>query len=127
MPSSKKPTPNRRNRVSTGRSYERLAARYLEQQGFEVLERNWRAGPLEIDLIVHRGDLLVFVEVKAANTKSFGHPATWVDSRKVEHLTQAARRYIIDKNIEGCDFRFELVTFTGGELEHYPGAFTADS
>lgn len=114
------------NRVAAGRQFERRAADFFEQQGFEILERNWHAGKREIDLIVRRDNLIVFVEVKAARTNRFGHPAEWVDERKVTHLIKAAQQYLVQHEISGCDLRFDVVTFSGGQLEHYPGAFTAD-
>ncbi len=119
--------PPRDPRHRLGQRYERLAADYLRGQGFEVIHQNYRTGHLEIDLIAHQRDLLVFVEVKAARSaKAFGHPAEWVDRRKVECLTRAARRYVAENDIGQCDLRFDLITFTGGKLEHYPDAFQVE-
>lgn len=107
------------------RGYEKLAARFFEQQGYEVLARNWRAGRLEIDLIVKRDDLIVFVEVKSAASKRFGHPAERVDEKKTINLTRAAQQFISEKEVVNCDLRFDVVTFIDGQLEHFPNAFEA--
>ena len=115
----------RRHQGAIGREHEQLAAEFLTGLGFVVLERNWRAGHKEIDLIVRRDELIVFVEVKADLTGKFGHPAGWVDAAKIRHLTDAARRWLIEKEIDGCDVRFDLVTFSEGRLEHFPNAFAA--
>ena len=123
MPSSDPDPSNRRDHVATGRQYEQYAAEFYENHGFQILERNYRAGSREIDLIVRRENLIVFVEVKASRTKRFGHPAEWVDSRKRTHLIAAARQYRSTHDTSGCDLRFDLVAFSEGNLEHYPNAF----
>ena len=74
-------------------------------------------------MIVRKGSLIVFVEVKSAETPKFGHPAERVDKRKIKNLTEAAERYIETKGIVGCDLRFDVVTFVDGKPEHYPDAF----
>lgn len=125
MPSSKKGQRTEDRRVETGKSYERLAALYFEQNGFEILQRNWRSGHKEIDLIVKKGNLIAFVEVKSATTHQFGHPAERVDDKKVGNLTKAAQQYLIKNDIKNCDLRFDVVTFVNGKLEHFPDAFPA--
>ena len=117
--------PDRQQRI--GRRYEDQAARFLEQHGFEILERNWRAGRKEVDIIARKAALLVFVEVKADLTGTFGHPAEWVDRSKIRHLTEAAQRYLLQKRFTDCDCRFDVITFSEGRLEHYPDAFPAAS
>jgi putative endonuclease len=124
--SDNKNTPKRTGRIAKGRRHEEQAARFYEQQGFEILERNWQASHKEIDLIVKKDDLIAFVEVKAATTDSFGHPSTWIDARKKDNLIHAASQYVSEHDVSGCDLRFDAVTFVKGELEHYPDAFTAD-
>ncbi len=113
------------NRVASGRSYEKLAAQFFIQNGYEILERNWQAGQKEIDLIVRKGNEIAFVEVKSVASTKFGHPAQRVDKRKISNLTEAARRYQIEKEIDGCDLRFDVVTFIDGQLEYFPNAFEA--
>ncbi|MEA3297572.1 MAG: YraN family protein [candidate division Zixibacteria bacterium] len=107
------------------REYERLAGSFFEEKGFEILDRNWRAGHREIDLITRKGNLIAFVEVKSASSRRFGHPIDRVDEKKIENLTHAAQQYLIDKDIINCDLRFDVVTFVDGRLEHFPGAFDA--
>lgn len=125
IPSSKDHPSEKRRRLETGQTFERLAAVFFEQNGFEILQRNWRTGRREIDLIVKKGNLIAFVEVKSASSKKYGHPANRVDERKVTNLTKAAQQYLIDNKIEGYDLRFDVVTFVNGKLEHFPDAFPA--
>lgn len=123
--SSKNPDSSRRKQ-HIGEAFENRAAEFYQSGGFEVIERNWRAGHKEIDLIVRRPDLIVFVEVKAGFSKSFGHPAERVDARKMQNLHRAARRYIAEHGITGCDLRFDVITFDRGEMEHFPNAFQVE-
>ena len=123
MPSSKRKSAGTSSRVSRGKAFEKAAEQLLTKQGFEIVERNWRTGHKEIDLIVRRGNLLVFVEVKSSRSTKFGHPAERVDKRKIKYLTEAAEIYIEKVKITGCDLRFDVVTFINGVPEHYPDAF----
>jgi len=125
MPSSKGNSRRGSSRVARGQKYEKIAEQLFLTQGYEVVERNWRTGHKEIDLIVRKGNLIVFVEVKSAETPKFGHPAERVDNRKVKNLTEAAEIYIQTNRIVGCDLRFDVVTFVDGKPEHYPDAFGA--
>ncbi len=125
MPSSEDARGRSRLRRRRGTAFEQVAAAFFQRNGFEILERNWHAGHKEIDLIVRKGDVVVFVEVKSAASQNFGHPAERVNGRKVSNLTQAARQYLTDNDIKGCDLRFDVVTFVNGKLEHYPNAFPA--
>ncbi|RKX24093.1 MAG: YraN family protein [Candidatus Zixiibacteriota bacterium] len=126
MPSSDSSKPGSNRKQTQGRKYENLAAEYYQQQNFDIIERNWRAGHKEIDLIVKRGNLIVFVEVKSTYSKKFGHPAERVDKKKISNLTQAAKQYLIRNSIENTDLRFDVVTFVNGQLEHFPDAFPAE-
>jgi len=126
MPSSKSNSSNRDNRVKRGRRFEELAGQFYKDNGFEILDRNWQASHKEIDLIVRKDDIIVFVEVKSASTNKFGHPVEWVDKKKIHNLIVCAQQYVIDKDLKDVDLRFDVVTFSGGQLEHFPDAFTAE-
>ena len=127
MPSSRSNSSDNDNRVKRGRRFEELAGQFYRDNGFEILNRNWRAGHKEIDLIVRKDDIVVFVEVKSASTQQFGHPVERVDKKKVHNLTVAAQQYVIAMNLKDVDLRFDVVTFSNGQLEHFPDAFTADT
>ncbi|HWR82235.1 MAG TPA: YraN family protein [Candidatus Deferrimicrobium sp.] len=126
MPSSEDLSDEQRRRQEKGQTFERLAAEYFERHGFEILERNWRASHREIDLIVRKENLIVFVEVKSSASTKFGHPAARIDERKMANLTRAAQQYLIDYHVERCDLRFDVVTFVDGRIEHFPDAFPAN-
>ena len=117
---------NRNSHRQTGRRYEQAAEDYLIRGGYVILERNWQASHKEIDLIARHYNCIVFVEVKGSRTKQYGHPAEWVDAAKRRNLVTAAEKYIADKNLSGCDFRFDIITFHDGRIEHYENAFSAE-
>lgn len=119
----KKLDPN--SNVAIGRSYEKVAARFFTENGYTICDQNWQAGNREIDIIVRKGDLVAFVEVKSSANLKFGHPAERVDKRKIANLTKAAQQYLIEKEITDCDIRFDVITFLNGQIEHYPNAFEA--
>lgn len=74
---------------------ERLAACFLEGLGYEVLERNRRFGPLEIDLLVSKDDVVAIVEVRLRSDTSRGRPEESVSWRKRRHLERAWRRVAV--------------------------------
>lgn len=117
--------PDRSGNVARGRKFEALAGKFFVENGYQILDKNWQAGHKEIDLIVRRGNVVVFVEVKSASNKKFGHPAERVDKKKIKNLTIAAQQYLLVNDLKGFDLRFDLVTFLDGQLEHYPNAFEA--
>jgi len=112
---------------SIGRQGETLAAEYLQQQGYEILQRNYRWAHGEIDIIASKHDTLIFVEVKAAQQAEFGSPASWVDERKQKQIGKAAQHYLFEHEIQNVDCRFDVIALTAvrGEwqIEHIESAF----
>ncbi len=82
------------NRKEIGALGERIAADYLEQQGYWVRERNFRSQEGEIDIIAEKDDFLVFVEVRTKRSSSFGTPAESVTRSKIERLINLSQSYI---------------------------------
>lgn len=111
---------------ATGKLGEKLAAEYLLQKGFIIEERNFRHGRNEIDIIVSKEEVLVFVEVKARSGRgAWGLPEDAVDDRKASRLISCANAYIFKTNWQG-DIRFDIIAV---ELEgsiritHFEDAF----
>lgn len=105
---------------------EKLAAKYLQQKGFILLERNWRFQHLEIDLIARDGDELVFVEVKTRKQDDPSRPDELIPLKKQKRLIAAADAYLRMNEVD-TESRFDVVIIHTGEgdytLEHIPGAF----
>ena len=104
-----------------------MAEEYLRRKGFEILKRNYRYGHKEIDLIAKDGDTIVFVEVKAGRSKSFGAPHERVTLRKQKNLIDAANDFIQKEKTTDCDYRFDVlaITYQRGreDIDHIRGAF----
>ena len=105
---------------------EDLAGKYLQKLGYTVLNKNYRAGRFEIDLICNEGETLVFVEVKTRTNTNFGNPETFVDEAKAAKVIEGAESYIFNTNWEGA-VRFDIVSvlLIEGEvqIEHFKDAF----
>jgi len=97
-----------------------------------VLARNARLGGVEVDLVIRRGRLVVFVEVKTRRSRRFGPPEAAVDAAKQKRLLRAARAWIAENPGAAGRLRFDVVAchVSPGEPEtwkivHWEGAFTA--
>ncbi|MVM39514.1 YraN family protein [Spirosoma sp. HMF3257] len=110
----------------TGKQGEAEAAKYLREQGFEIMFRNYRYQHAEIDLIAKKGKLMVFVEVKTRTNLSHGNPEEFVSYTKAKLVMKAAEQYIFANNWLH-DIRFDIiaVTIAGSELrvKHIEDAF----
>lgn len=105
---------------------EDLAVDYLRRKGYVLVERNWRSGHKEIDIVARQGDTLVFVEVKARANLMYGNPKDAVTRRKMHLLVMAADAYLRCNALD-CDVRFDVITITGTVqkpyIRHYEHAF----
>lgn len=72
---------------------ETIAATYLEQEGYEILERNWRWKKAEIDLICRMDGSLILVEVKTRSYDYFGAPDSFVKEQQAKMLLDAGYQY----------------------------------
>lgn len=77
-----------------GKWGEEQAAIWLQQQGYSIVERNWRHQHHEIDIIAKRDKKLHFIEVKIRRTTRMGYPEESVGKRKFGHLKRAADEYL---------------------------------
>jgi putative endonuclease len=107
---------------------ENYAAEYLEARGYQVLERNYRTPYGEIDLIVSKDSVVIFVEVKTRSTTAFGLPEGGVTSKKQAHLVGAAQSYIQDHPQYENGWRVDVIAVLGRpgastpELTHFENA-----
>ena len=105
---------------------EDLATNLLLQKGYRILERNWRCGHLEVDIIAENDDYLVIVEVKTRKSVLFGAPEVFVDMQKQRHLVRAAMYYARFKNVTK-EIRFDIISVINSpelkEVNHIENAF----
>ncbi|PAP77315.1 YraN family protein [Rubrivirga marina] len=116
-----------------GRRGEDLAVEHLEAKGYRVLERNYRFGREEVDIVAFQptpkddGGMIVFVEVKARSGAGFGPPEAAVDKPKQQAILRVAEAYLHERRLIPSPTRFDVVAvqFDGGEAEltHFENAF----
>ncbi len=111
---------------STGKQGEYIARKFYEKENFTVLETNWQAGHLEIDLITQNDELIVFCEVKTRKKRTLTQPEAAVNKQKQRNLVRAANQYVSRFGINKC-VRFDVISIIlDGEthtLHHIPDAF----
>lgn len=80
-------------RKALGNAGERLAARYLEERGLRIIERQWRGKAGEVDLVALDGEILIVVEVKTRRGRRFGDAEEAIDDTKAERLLALGEEY----------------------------------
>ena len=106
-----------------GKYGEDLAVSYLESRYYEIIERNYRYGRGEIDLIgIYQNQLLVFFEIKLRGNNEFGEPETFVTRNQEKLIMEAAEQYLLDINWHK-DIRFDIIAISGEQIEHFQDAF----
>ncbi|MDR1123249.1 MAG: YraN family protein [Elusimicrobiota bacterium] len=99
------------------------ACEYLKKQGYEILARNYAAKTGEIDIIARHKNTLVFAEVKTRADNAYGGGLAAVGAAKQARITKTALIYIKENKPEFDAVMFDIITLTGGRLEHIKNAF----
>ena len=112
---------------SFGNLAEELVSREYVRRGYAVLERNWRLGRIEIDIIVRKDAIVALVEVKARKTDE-EDALTAVNQDKRKRMIKAADVYL--RRLKGdVNYRFDIATCVGtpenNYIEIYEDAFLA--
>ena len=104
--------------TAAGRTAERRARLHYRLRGYRILAANTRAGGNELDIVLRRGDRLVFCEVKAKSGDRFGDPLEMVGPEKQRRLRRAAEAWLAaHPELSDLDLSFEIVAIRGGKLE----------
>ena len=96
-------------RISTGKRGEELAAAYLAEAGYRIVERNYRCIFGEIDIVAEEGETLVFVEVKSRRSEAYGDPQLAVGYEKQKKISRIAMHYLEEKRLRRRPARFDVV------------------
>jgi putative endonuclease len=95
-----------------GNAGEDAVAAWYEAAGYRVLDRNWRCREGELDLVVARGDTLVFCEVKTRLSSRFGAPVEAVTATKQRRLRMLATRWLAEHDVRRRRLRFDVASVT---------------
>ena len=95
-----------------GKWGEELAAEYLKEKGYEIIERDWKSGHHDLDIIAKDGNTLVIIEVKTRRSRFFGNPEEAVDYRKRQSLLSAINHYVKSHHFSS-QVRFDIVSIVG--------------
>lgn len=109
-------------KYALGRRGEQLAADYLQQAGFRVLERNYRCADGEVDIVAADHRTLVACEVKTRSSLRYGTPIEAVDARKLRRLRRLAVRWAATHGVIFDGLRVDVV----GVLKSADGQFTIE-
>lgn len=114
--------------IEIGRNGEDIAVIYLVKQGYRILERNWKFGRNEIDIIARDGQFIVIVEVKTRLSNYFTEPETAVTRDKQRILVRSANAYVRYKRLN-LEVRFDVIAILldleKEQINHIVDAFYA--
>jgi putative endonuclease len=96
-----------------------MAAAYLRQQGYLILERNWRCPIGELDIVAREGEILTFIEVRARRGNRFGTPEESITPAKQARLVELAQTYLQEKGLTDQSWRIDVVAI---EMDQGGGA-----
>ncbi len=115
-----------KDHIELGKLGEDIAVSHLEGKGYRILERNWRLGMEEIDIIARDGSFIVIVEVKTRTSNIFAEPESAVTKSKQRILVRLANAYVHYRKQQG-EVRFDIITILvrpdGEILNHIVDAF----
>ena len=110
-----------------GQAGEQMACDFLETQGHQILDRNWRTGHLELDIVSEAADGVHFVEVKARTAPVTTTVLDQVNAVKQKRISAAAGQYLNKKHMEGKEIFFDIVSvlFDGEQtvVRYFPQAW----
>ncbi|SUC12794.1 Uncharacterised protein family UPF0102 [Prevotella pallens] len=110
----------------TGKWGEQIACKYLMREGYRIVERDWKYGQRDIDIVAIENDVYIFVEVKTRRNERFANADTAVTPQKIRSISIAANAYIKGHCLDR-EIRFDIITIVGVpdkyEIRHVKDAF----
>ena len=114
------------NHNDLGKLGEELAVDYLQKNGYEILDTNWRFQKAEVDIIAQKENVLAVVEVKTRSSLDFGLPQDFVKPKKIQLLVKAINEYVVNNDLE-VTVRFDIIAIHKNkevfDIEHIEEAF----
>ncbi|MFM2359817.1 MAG: hypothetical protein RLY16_1810 [Bacteroidota bacterium] len=107
--------------IQTGKRGEALGCNWLKLHNYEIINRNWRTGNWEIDVIAHKNKTLHFIEIKTRKASRGLHPEENVSYKKLQNMLFAAEVYLYE-NPQWTKIQFDIlaITFSAKQpIEYY--------
>ncbi len=92
-----------------GKRGEDEAVKYLEHQGYRIIERNFMCRQGEIDIIALDKNYIVFIEIKSRTSTEYGLPSESVTERKIKHMKKAIQYFLYKRNFEKENIRVDVI------------------
>lgn len=109
-----------------GKKGEQLAVDFLLNNGYDIVERNYRFDKAEVDIIAQKENVLAIVEVKARSTADFGNPQDFVKPKQIQRLVKAVDEYVTENELD-LEVRFDIIAIVKQnkhyKIEHLENAF----
>ena len=125
-PAKERSVESRQEAKELGETGEQMAARYLEDQGYVILDRNYRKGHKEVDIIALDHGELAVIEVKTRTNEDYFAAEQAVDHRKRQNIIRVANNYV-RRYHRTEPLRFDIIAIVGSgataEIRHTKNAF----
>lgn len=109
-----------------GKRGEQLAIDFLVENGYTILEKNFRFLKAEVDIIAKKENTIIAVEVKTRRSNFFGNPQDFVNPKKIKLLVSAMDFFVTEKDLE-VNVRFDIVAILinskESKIKHITDAF----
>lgn len=103
-----------------------MAVNFLINNGYDIIERNYRFDKAEVDIIAKQQDVLAIVEVKARSSVDFGDPQDFVKPKQIKNLVKTVDEYVTENDLD-VEVRFDIVAIVkegkNYTIEHLKDAF----
>lgn len=107
------------NKRCVGSLYEDICAEYLTENGFNVLQRNYKCKVGEIDIVAEKDNIIRFIEVKYRGNGKYGFALESIDLKKQNRIKRAASWFLNEKGLNGVQCSFDVITVENNVVEYY--------
>lgn len=101
---------------TTGHDAEKQAAEYMKQQGYKIVELNWKTKYCEIDIVAQKDKIMYFTEVKYRKSNTFGSGFDYITPKKLKQMTFAAEMWVSNHSWEG-DYQLVALAIDGSDID----------
>lgn len=109
-----------------GKQGEQLAVDFLLENGYEIVERNFRFDKAEVDVIAKKKEVLAIIEVKTRSTVDFGNPQDFLKPKQIQRIVKAVDEYVTVNKLD-VEVRFDIIAIIKNgkqfDIEHLENAF----